>query len=124
MPSHLTVTGVMEIPLHHARFNQAALRSKSLRSTTVKASDNTENTYAAARSPSLSTPKPILMRGPKSFKLANYLLKLHLIPSCIINANKLSNYHGMNTRRSCMTSSKNQLHDMPPLDYSMTQHTK
>src|SRR5437667_10769492 len=114
MPSRLTVTGAMEIPLHHAGFNQAALRLKSLRSTTVKASDNTENTYAAARSPSLSTPRPILMRGPKSFMLANSLLELHLIPGCIMNANKLDNHHGTNTRRSCMTSSKSQLHGRPP----------
>src|SRR5437763_5557593 len=114
MPSHLTVTGAMEIPLHHAGFNQAALRSKSLRSTTVKASDNTENTYAAARSPSLSTPKPILMQGLKSFMLANSLLELCLIPGCVMNANKLGNHHGMNTRRSCVTSSKSQLHGRLP----------
>src|SRR5205809_7206312 len=106
MPSQLTATKVMEILLHHARFNQAALKSKSLRSTTVKASDNTENTYAAARSPLLSTPKPILMQGPKSFMLANFLLELHLIPGCIINASKLDNYYRINTRRSCITSSK------------------
>src|SRR5436309_10112116 len=98
MLSHLTATGAIEIPLHHAGFNQAALRSKSLKSTIVKASDNTENTYAAARSPSLSTPKPILMRGPKSFTLANSLLELYLISGCVMNANKLGNYRGTNTR--------------------------
>ena len=114
MPSHLIVTRVMKILLYYTRFNQVALRSKSLRSTTVKASDNTENTYATVRSPSLSTPKSILMRGPKSFMLVNSLLELHLIPSCIMNANKLGNYYGMNTRRSCMTSFKSQLHGRLP----------
>src|SRR5881396_3627459 len=104
MLSHLTAIRVMEIPLHYAKFNQVALRLKSLRSTIVKVSNNIENIYATARLPLLSTPKPILIQGPKYFTLANSLLELYLIPGYIMNTSKLDNYHRMNIRRSCITS--------------------
>ena len=106
MPSHLIVTGVIKILLHYAGFNQAALRLKSLRNTTVKASNNTENTYTTIRLPLLLILKLILMQRSKSFMLANFLLELYLILSYIINVNKLGNYYEMNIRKSYMTFSK------------------
>ena len=128
--SYLIATKVIKILLYHARFNQVALRLKSLRSIIIKANNNIENTYTTIKLPLILILKYILMWRPKSFILANFLLQLCLISSYIINdnkkslsksfntiissyiinANKLSNYYEMNTRRSYMIFSKSQLH--------------